>query len=92
MWLAQIDTSWVGPLVQLVQLGGFGALVWFFVYVRMPAMEKAALDERNLWMTCLANHDDKFLVYMQKRDEKFETMLERCIKALEENAHNGKRT
>jgi hypothetical protein len=84
MLFAQLDTSWVGPVIQLVQLGGFGALVWFFVYNRMPGMEKAALDERNAWMTCLQGHDDKFLAYMQKRDEKFESLLERCIKAIEE--------
>jgi len=76
MFFGQLDTSWVGPLVQLVQLGGFGALVWFFVYLRMPAMEKAALDER-----------DKWLIYMQRRDEKFEAILERCVKAIEENSH-----
>lgn len=82
---AQVDTTWVAPLIQLVNFGGFGALAWFFVYKRIPQMEQAALDERTLWMTCLQQHDDKFLAYMQRRDERFESILERCIKVIEEN-------
>jgi hypothetical protein len=73
--------SWVGPVLQLVQIGGFGALVWFFVYMRMPAMEKAALDERDKWME-----------YMQRRDEKFESLLERCVKTIEESNGHARRS
>lgn len=74
------NVSWVGPVIQLVQLGGFGALVWFFVKFRMPAMEKAFAEERKEW-----------LAYLAKRDEKFELLIERTIKCIEE-ANNARRT
>ena len=72
--------SWVGPVVQLVQLGGFGALVWYFVKFRMPAMEQAFSVERKEW-----------LAYLAKRDEKFEMLIERTIKCIEE-ANSARRS
>ena len=82
LMLAETDVlSWVGPVVQLVQLGGFGALVWFFVWVRMPQMEQRFLDERKEW-----------IAYMQKRDERFENLLERCVKTIEESNGHARRS
>jgi hypothetical protein len=82
LMLAETDVlSWVGPVVQLVQLGGFGALVWFFVWVRMPQMEQRFLDERKEWVA-----------YMQKRDERFENLLERCVKTIEESNGHARRS
>lgn len=73
--IAQTEvTDWVGPLISLVQLGGFGALVWFFVWIRLPQLEQAALAEREKW-----------LQYIQKRDEKFEALIERTIKCIDES-------
>jgi hypothetical protein len=71
--------SWVGPVVQLVQLGGFGALVWFFVWFRMPQMERNALDERKEW-----------LAYLHERDGKHEQLMERTIKCIEEANANAR--
>lgn len=84
MWLiaqAADPLSWVGPILQLVQVGGFGGLVWFFVYLRMPQMEQRFLDERKEW-----------IAYMQKRDERFEGLLERCVKTIEESNGHARRS
>lgn len=71
---AELATDWIGPLIQLVQLGGFGAMAWFFVWIRLPQLERAALEEREKW-----------LGYIEKRDEKFEALMERTIRCIEES-------
>jgi hypothetical protein len=63
--------AWVGPVVQLVQLGGFGALVWFYNWHQIPNMQKQHSDERREWVT-----------YMHERDAKFESLLERAIQCI----------
>jgi hypothetical protein len=42
------DTSmdWVGPVINLVTTGGFGALLWYLVAKRMPEQEKTRREER----------------------------------------------
>lgn len=79
--LAEADAfSWVGPILQLVQFGGFGGLVWFLIYIRMPQVEQRHMEERREWMA-----------YIQRRDEKFEGVLERCIKCIEESNGHARR-
>jgi hypothetical protein len=76
--MTEVDLAWIGPVVQLVQLGGFGALVWFFVWLRIPQMEKNYLEERSQWLR-----------YMHERDSKFEALLEKAIQCIgESNARN----
>lgn len=73
--------SWVGPIIQLVQFGGFGGLVWYLLYIHIPQQAKAHLDERREWMA-----------YSQHRDSRFEESLERCIKCIEESNGHARRT
>lgn len=79
--IAQVDSlSWVGPLIQLASSGGFAGLAWYFVMYRMPEMEQRFISERKEWMG-----------YMQRRDERFEAILERCIKCIEESNGHARR-
>lgn len=64
--------SWVGPVVQLVQLGGFGALVWFYNWHLIPQMQKQHAEERKEWVA-----------YMHQRDAKFELLIERTVTCIE---------
>lgn len=78
--LGQTTTvDWVGPVIQLTTAGGFGALLWFLVWKRMPEQEQAAREERKEWLS-----------YMQQRDAKFEQLIEKCVRCIEEsnNARN----
>jgi len=73
--------SWVGPIAQLATNGGAVALVWFLFSIRMPQMEQRFIEERKEWIE-----------YMRKRDEKFEALLERCVKTIEESNGHARRS
>lgn len=67
------EVAWIGPLIQLVQFGGFTALAWFLLWKKIPEMERAWATERAGWIT-----------YLEKRDEKFEELLRASLKCIEE--------
>ena len=73
--------SWVGPIAQLGSSGFAVALVWYLFAVRMPSMEKLFMEERKEWIE-----------YMRKRDEKFESLLERSVKTIEESNGHARRS
>lgn len=70
--------EWVGPIIQLVQFGGFTAMAWYLLAVREPKQTEANRIEREKWLDT-----------QQKIADKFETLVEKCIKCIEEsNARN----
>ena len=81
--LAQVseitEVAWIGPLIQLVQFGGFTALAWFLLWKKIPEMERSWAAERATWIS-----------YLEKRDEKFEELLRASLKCIEEA--NARRT
>ena len=70
--------EWIGPIIQLVQFGGFTAMAWYLLAIREPKQAEAYRIER-----------DKWLESQQKIADKFEVLVEKCIKCIEEaNARN----
>lgn len=70
--------EWVGPIIQLVQFGGFTAMAWYLLAVREPKQSEANRVEREKWLEA-----------QQKIADKFETLVEKCIRCIEEsNARN----
>jgi len=63
-------------LIDIATAGGFTALVWYLVVRHIPSITAAHQKEREEWLS-----------YIKSRDAKYESMLERCMTAIE---HNGK--
>lgn len=81
-WLLLSQTpaqlEWAGPIIQLVQFGGAIAMAWYLLVVREPKQVEAQRIERQQWLEA-----------QMKIAEKFEALVERCIKCIEEsNARN----
>ena len=65
--------SWVGPIIQLVTAGGFGALVWFLIVKHIPSIEDRHKVERGEW-----------LGYIEKRDNSYEQLAKEHTEAVNE--------
>lgn len=80
IFLAEADpNAWVGPVLQLVQFGGFGALVWFYNWVQIPAMQAQHALERKEWTE-----------YLHQRDAKFDELLRQAINCISEANSNAR--
>lgn len=83
-----VSVNWVGPIIQLVTAGGFGALVWYLVVKHIPAIEERhrlerAQDEarwmieREVWKA----ERREWLDYIRKRDEAGEKLAREFLHA-----------
>lgn len=69
--------DWTKDLIDLATAGGFAGLVWYLVVKHIPSITATHQRERDEW-----------LAYIKARDLKYESLVERCVTAIEHS--NGK--
>ena len=72
LFAQQQDLNWVGPVIQLVTAGGFGALVWYLIVKHIPAIDERHREERREDDKRYREERKEWLEYIDRRDKALE--------------------
>ena len=64
--------DWSKEVIDLATAAGFAGLVWYLVVRHIPAITQLHQAERKEWLD-----------YIRMRDAKYESLVEKCLAAIE---------